>query len=249
VDLCLAQSSADAERFLRLGARDVRIVGNLKYDAPAPPVDQAELARLAGAIGPRPVWIAASTHDGEEAIALSVHRRLQARFPNLLTIIAPRHPERGALVAELAARHSLVCSRRSIGGSVEPSTQVYVSDTIGEAGLYYRLASIVFIGKSLAGGGGQNPIEPAKLGGVVLHGPHVGNFDDVYGDLDARGGAHRVEDEAGLAAQVGHLLADPARLRRMARAGAESVERFAGAADATLQALSPWLAERAPDAA
>ena len=240
VDLCLAQSSEDAERLSRLGASRVEVAGNLKYDAPAPPVDASQLAALSASIGPRPVWLAASTHEGEERIAIDVHLRLTARFPNLLTIVAPRHVERGADIGALVAAQGLSAARRSLGAAVRPDTNVYVADTIGESGLYYRLAGVCFVGKSLASGGGQNPIEPAKLGGAVLHGPHVANFAEVYRDLDDSRGALQVADAAELAAAVSFLLSDVSAMRRMARAGSETVERVAGACDVILQALEPY---------
>jgi 3-deoxy-D-manno-octulosonic-acid transferase len=239
VDLCLAQSAEDARRLAELGAPLVQVAGNLKYDAPAPPADAAELASLAAAIGPRPVWLAASTHPGEEAIALDVHLRLAARFPDLLTIVAPRHAERGGEIASLAANRGLSFARRSTDGGVAPGTQIYIADTMGESGLYYRLAGIVFVGKSLTSAGGQNPIEPAKLGGAVLHGPHVANFAEVYRDLDACRGALQVADGEELSQVVSALLSDVPAMRRMARAAAEAVERVGGACDFIMQALEP----------
>lgn len=242
IDVCLAQSQKDAERFTKLGARRVLVAGNIKYDAPAPPVDAVELAALSAAVGPRPVWLAASTHSGEESAALAVHATLAKRFPNLLTIIAPRHADRGEDVAAIAAQAGARAARRSLKQSLDENVDVYIADTMGEAGLYYRLAGVVFVGKSLTSeGGGQNPIEPAKLGGAVLHGPHVANFADVYADLDASGGARSVKDVAELTEAVRSLLSDVAKLRKMARAAAEAVERVGGAADAVMRSLEPWM--------
>jgi 3-deoxy-D-manno-octulosonic-acid transferase len=245
-DLLLAQSAADAERLLKLGARAAPVIGNMKYDAPPPPADPRELAELSGLVAGRRLWIAASTHAGEERAAAEAHRALSRRFPDLLTLIAPRHPERGAAIAEGLSEIGLSCRLRSQGGRPERDCAVYVCDTIGELGLFYRLAGIVFLGKSLFGGGGQNPIEPAKLASAILHGPHVGNFSDVYAALDAAGGALATPDAEALAEALAALLSDARRLRSMARRAAETVEARGGAVERALAALGPHLAALAP---
>jgi 3-deoxy-D-manno-octulosonic-acid transferase len=245
-DLCLAQSETDAERFRFLGAHGVGTAGNLKYDVPPPPADQAALAALRGMTAGRPVLLAASTHPGEERVIALVHRGLSDRFAGLLTIVAPRHPERGAEAAEAARAAGLRAARRSAGDPPDGDCDVYVADTMGELGLFYRLAPVVFMGKSLPGGppatrGGHNPIEPAKLGAAILHGPHIGNFLDIYRELDAAGGAREFADGKALAAGFAELLADPRRLRVMTRAAAGAVERLTGALDRTMGALTPYL--------
>lgn len=244
VDLCLAQSAADADRFRELGMRRVQVVGNLKYDVVAPPADPRQLATLAGRIGARPTWVAASTHRGEDAIALEVHEALARRFPELLTIIVPRHPRRGDEIAELAATQGLPALQRSREPRQAPLPEVYIADTSGELGLFYRLASASFIGKSLAGrGGGQNPIEAAKLGCAVLHGPNVSNFVEAYEALDEARGAAEVSDAASLARVLAVLFSDTGKLRKMSRAASEAVERLGGAAAATMAAIEPHIAQ------
>jgi len=245
VDLCLAQSEADGARFAALGARRVRLVGNLKYDALPPPVERQELASMQGRLSGRQVWIAASTHDGEELVAAEAHRLLVRTFPDALTLIAPRHPRRGPKIAAQLRELGLGCVLRSAGGRPGPDTAVYVCDTIGELGLFYRLAGVVFLGKSLAPGGGQNPIEAAKLGCAILHGPLVANFADVYALLDAAGGACEVGDARALAGTLAALFADGARLRAMARAAAGVVETQAGALDRLVEAVEPYLPQAA----
>ncbi|HUO53797.1 MAG TPA: 3-deoxy-D-manno-octulosonic acid transferase [Rhodoblastus sp.] len=242
IDLCLAQSQDDAARLLQLGAPRVDAIGNLKYDVDAPPADPARLDELAAEIGPRPIWIAASTHPGEEAIAFAAHKTLAKRLPNLLTILAPRHPHRGPEIAAQAAEAGLEAALRSRKEPIRPSTQVYVGDTIGELGLFYRLSSVIFMGKSLAGQGGQNPIEPAKLGSAILHGPHIGNFIDVYGALDSRGGAIKVADADALARQLESLFTDPTLLRRTAEESRRVVGELGGATDKIMQALEHYIA-------
>ena len=242
IDLCLAQSQDDAARLLQLGAPRVDAVGNLKYDVDAPPGDPVRLDALASQIGPRPVWIAASTHAGEEALAVRVHQQLASRFPDLLTVLAPRHPQRGAEIVAAARAAGMDVAQRSNHEPILPTTQVYVGDTMGEMGLFYRLSSVIFVGKSLVGRGGQNPIEPAKLGSAILHGPHVGNFLDVYAALDEKGGAIEVKDAEALALTLTALLTDPALLRRTAEASRDIVGGLGGASDKIMQALEHYIA-------
>jgi 3-deoxy-D-manno-octulosonic-acid transferase len=241
VDLCMAQTKDDASRLLRLGAPRVQVAGNLKYDVAAPPVDAARLAELAAAIGSRPVWLAASTHAGEENIALDVHRSLATTFPTLLTIVAPRHPDRGPEIVEHARRRGLSVIQRSQGVLPTLRTQIYVADTMGEMGVFYRLASSVFVGKSLTASGGQNPIEPAKLGSAILHGPYVDNFAEVYREMDGACGALEIADAETLEEALTLLLSDVALLRKMARAASDTVERLGGATNNIMQALEPYL--------
>ena len=240
-DLCLTQSSADATRFARLGALRVNSTGNLKLDAPAPPVDQSTLSRFAALIGLRPVVAAASTHPGEETAIIAAHRRLRAARPNLLTVIAPRHPERGADIAEMTAAAGLSAARRSKNELPKREVDVYIADSLGELGLIYRLAPIVFMGGSLASHGGQNPIEAIRLGAGVLHGPHVWNFAEIYASLDAAHGAEAIADEDALTTRLGAWLTDPIARKKVADAGRTTVEKLGGALDRTLAALDPYL--------
>jgi 3-deoxy-D-manno-octulosonic-acid transferase len=243
IQLCLAQSVADSSRLIDLGAARVQVAGNLKYDVPALPADPQELSELRALIGSRPVWLAASTHDGEERMAMLLHRQLVQRFPELVTIVAPRHAQRGADIERDAARHGITAVRRSTGQKLPPrGPQFYIADTMGEMGLFYRLASIVFLGKSFAGGGGgQNPIEPAKLGAAILHGPDVSNFLDVYAEFARRGGARQVNDSDDFARALTQLLGDARRMREMSRAAGEAVEQLVGACDNVMNAIEPYV--------
>jgi len=240
-ELCLARTPADARRLSDLGAPNVVTTGNLKLDVPAPPADAARLKDLETAIGRRPLIAAASTHAGEEELMIAAHKRLRTNFPGLLTVIAPRHPERGAQIAELATAAGLHAVLRSAGELPKRSTDIYIADTLGELGLLYRLAPVVFIGGSLIAHGGQNPIEAAKLGAAIVHGPHVANFAEIYGALDAARGAEAVGDGRRLIAALGALLAQPEMRDRVAGAARGTVERLGGALDRTLQALDPYL--------
>jgi 3-deoxy-D-manno-octulosonic-acid transferase len=240
-DLCLAGTPADAERLIALGAPRVISAGNLKLDVPAPPADAKKLTELADAIALRPMIAAVSTHPGEESAIIDAHKRLRGNFPGLLTLIAPRHPERGPGVRELAAAAGLKAALRSRGDRLEAATDIYVADTMGELGLIYRLAPVVFIGGSLVKHGGQNPIEAAKLGAAILHGPHVWNFTEIYDALDAAHGAEPVADAERLAAAFGAWLTDAGARGRATDAARTTVDALGGALDRTLKSLEPYL--------
>jgi 3-deoxy-D-manno-octulosonic-acid transferase len=242
LDGVFARSKEDAERYLDLGARPVEVAGNLKYDAAPLPADPAALAELAGAVGARAAWAAASTHPGEEEAALAAHLALKSRFPDLLTLIAPRHPERGEEAAALAAGMGLAVTRRSRRERPQAGTDVHLVDTMGELGLLYRAAPVALVGGTLAPIGGHSPIEPAKLGVAVLHGPHVDKAQEEFDMLDAAGGALAVADADGLAETLADLLGAPARMRAVGRAASEAVERRGGATRRVLISL----AARAP---
>jgi len=240
-DLCLAQSVADAERYAKLGAPRISSIGNLKLDVPAPPVDQSTLGKLKSIIGARVVIAAASTHAGEETAIIAAHRRLRAKCPSLLTVIAPRHPERGPGIAEMAKVAGLSVALRSRGDLPKPDVDVFIADTLGELGLIYRLAPIVFMGGSLASHGGQNPIEAIRLGAAVVHGPHVWNFAEIYATLDAAHGAELIPDEQALTACLSGWLAKPAARTAVADAAIVTVAKLGGALERTLAAIEPYL--------
>jgi 3-deoxy-D-manno-octulosonic-acid transferase len=247
VSLTLPQSLADAERLRALGAGNVVVCGNLKFDAPPPPADVAVLAELEAAIGDRPVLLAASTHAGEEAAIIAAHVELRRSGMRLLTILAPRHPGRGEELEAEAAAAGLKVARRSRGAPVAPDSDIYLADTIGEMGLWYRLADVAFLGGSMVPHGGQNPIEPAKLRVPVLHGEHVGNFRDVYAALAEAKAVITVTDGPSLAAAARLLLEDRRERERLAREAFACVERFTGALERTLGALEPYVAPLSRD--
>jgi 3-deoxy-D-manno-octulosonic-acid transferase len=241
-DVVMAQSRLDGDRYARLGAPRIALGGNLKYDVTPPPADPSALALLEGATAGRPVWIAASTHPGEDEMIIDAHRRVAERLPKLLTIIAPRHPTRGEDIAALGRAMAVATGRRTAGDLPDRAVDVYVADTVGELGLFYRLAPVAFLGGSLVPHGGQNPIEPAKLGAAIVHGRHVHNFTDVYASLDADGGAVNVPDTGALAGQVLHWLSHAGIARDAGRRAMTVVNEFSGAADRVMQALDPLLA-------
>jgi 3-deoxy-D-manno-octulosonic-acid transferase len=240
-DVCLAQSDVDAERFAALGSRNVVTTGNLKLDVPAPPADAAKLERLMSVTRGRPIIVAASTHPGEEELLLAAHRALAGFFPSLLSVIVPRHAHRGEAIARTISASGLQVSLRSREELPTAATDIYLADTMGELGLFYRLAPIVFMGGSLVEHGGQNPIEAIKLGASIVHGPHVFNFADVYEALDGAGGARRADTQEALVKQLGQLLANPVARESSVAASERVVEQLGGALDRTLAALEPYL--------
>ena len=217
-----ARGEADAARFRALGAEEVVAPGDLKLAAPPLPVDEAALLTLRSSLAGRPVWLAASTHPGEEAIVAATHHALVHRHPGLLTIIAPRHPERGPEIGE-----ALGAKLRSAGQG-PPQEGIWVADTLGELGLWYRLCQIVLVGRSLLPpGGGQNPLEPARLGCAVGVGPYTGNFVEHVALLRESGGLAELSGPEALEPWIAGLLADPATRSRMGESARSAAQRHA----------------------
>jgi 3-deoxy-D-manno-octulosonic-acid transferase len=238
-DRVQAQSAEDAERLRGLGARQVSSPGNLKFAALPLPVPRLELQRVRLAIAGRPVWLAASTHPGEEAAVFGVHAELIGRHPQLLTIVVPRHPQRGPEIA--AAAGSIPLTRRSLGEPPPAGAGVWLADTLGELGLFYSAAGIAFVGGSLVAHGGQNPLEPARLGCAVVVGPHTHNFAEPVATLIAAGALDRVADAAGLARWLDALLSDGSRRQAMGAAGIAAARRHGDLPRQTAAALLEML--------
>ncbi|MHC1549948.1 lipid IV(A) 3-deoxy-D-manno-octulosonic acid transferase [Phyllobacterium sp. K27] len=237
----VAQSDVDGERFRTLGARPVTVSGNLKVDTAVPPVDNSQLAVLQGMIGSRKTWTAISTHQGEEEIVAQVHQMLKARHRDLLTILVPRHPDRAAEVAAQIEAMGMRVALRSRNDPIEPETDIFIGDTIGDMGLYLRMAEIAFVGRSLTAQGGQNPLEPAMLKSAILSGRNVQNFRDSYQRLIKNGAAKLVRDKDMLAGAVNYLFNNPAERQIMIEAGLKTVEDMRGSLSRTMTALEPYL--------
>ncbi|CAM2182892.1 lipid IV(A) 3-deoxy-D-manno-octulosonic acid transferase [Burkholderia orbicola] len=249
----LAQSPADAERLTSLGARNVTVLGNLKFDMTTPPELAARGHAWRDAIGARPVWVAASTRENEEALVLQAFAEM--RTPGTLLVLVPRHPQRFAEVEALVARSGLKCVRRSVWAAdaaalaagrpaAEPladDVTVLLGDSMGELGAYYAAADIAFIGGSLLPLGGQNLIEACAVGVPVLIGPHVFNFTQATADAVAAGAAMQVEDPLDLAHVLDALFADKARRIAMGAAGAAFAARHRGATARTVDVLAALL--------
>jgi 3-deoxy-D-manno-octulosonic-acid transferase len=240
-DLCLAQSEEEAERLGQLGARDVRYVGHLKFAAEPLPADAQALAEIKVAIGDRPFWVLASSHEGEEEIAFAAHAKLAARFPDLLTVVAPRHVKRDKEIAAQSRAAGLSAALRSAGLPPNAHDAVYIVDVMGELGLWYRLAPIACIGGSLVSIGGHNPIEAAQLGCALLYGPHMFSVAGVAAELQAAGASTVVFDAETLAEAVGRLLEDQAAALAMAAAARAVAERNRHVIDRAFAALDPLI--------
>ncbi len=206
--LVMAQDEVEAERLRALGAPAVTTPGNLKFAAGPLPFEERSLRALRNMTGNRPTWVASSTHEGEEEIAAYVHKRLADQVPGLLTIIVPRHPQRGAAIAAKLRGLGFTVARREADEPVTDRIGIYVADTLGELGLFYRAASVAFIGGSLIPHGGQNILEPARLGCAVLHGPHMENFRAIVEEMSGRGAVNEVADAEELVKALSRLLTD-----------------------------------------
>jgi 3-deoxy-D-manno-octulosonic-acid transferase len=239
--MVLAQDEDIAARFRDLGARDVRMVGSLKADAPPLDADEAELARLRAAIGSRPLLLAAQTHPGEDETVLPAHDILRAQYPDLLTILVPRHPERGADIAMLCGGRA--SARRSQKDAISVQTEVYIADTLGELGLFYRLAPFCFLGGTLVPMGGHNPLEPAVLHRAVLAGPHRENSARAFAAILGGQGFGGVTSSADIARETARLLADPAAARTAGEAAAQGAASQSGAVARTVEALDSLFAD------
>lgn len=241
LDLVLAQSPADAERFEKLGCHDVKVPGNLKFDAPEPAVDDEAITVLQAQIGERRIWVAALTHPGEDEIVFDAYKKLRQEFPDLLLVLVPRHPARAQDVIDLAAARDLSLVSRSSQQPVTPETEIFLGDTLGEMGLYYRLSPVTFLGGSFADVGGHNPVEAALTGSALVTGPKVANARAVYKEFWSNGAAVRVQDPTKLANEVGELFRNPEKIHRQIETARALVEAGRGALDKSLALLQPLL--------
>ncbi|MES2984475.1 MAG: 3-deoxy-D-manno-octulosonic acid transferase [Pseudomonadota bacterium] len=224
-----AGSDDDAARLTALGARDVKNIGNLKYDAATLPIDETLIAELNAAGADRRIVVAASTHANEEQQIAEAHAIVAQAFPTLLTIIVPRHASRGDTIAADLRAQNISVAQRSKHEPITPTTAMYLADTMGELGSFYRVAELVFIGGSLVAHGGQNPLEPARLGNALLSGPHTHNFAAIMQHVQQAGGLRIVADKAALAIAIRELLGDDAARRTLATNARATVENARGA--------------------
>ncbi|MDT8310887.1 MAG: lipid IV(A) 3-deoxy-D-manno-octulosonic acid transferase [Methylophaga sp.] len=233
------QTQVDRQRFQALGAPADRVhaVGNLKYEIslPASLSEQAEAMRAMW--GNRSVWIAASTHEGEEEIILNAAKQVRSQFNDLLLIIVPRHPERFDRVAALCRRNGLKTLRRSDNKPCPSTIQVLVVDTMGELPLFYATADIALVGGSLVPHGGHNLLEPAALGRAVVTGPHYFNFTEITERFLQFGAAVKVTGSVDLATTISSLLADPKRRAEMGEAGQDLIKQSQGASQRLLNLI------------
>jgi 3-deoxy-D-manno-octulosonic-acid transferase len=235
----LAQDEDFAARFRALGAHNVMVAGSLKADAPPLTCDEAALAAMRTAIGDRPLLLAAQTHPGEDETVLPTHDALRGRFPDLLTIIVPRHVERGADIAMLCG--SRVHARRATGQPITSDTAIYIADTMNELGLFYRLPSFCFLGGTLVPMLGHNPLEPAVLNCAILAGPSRANSARAFEAVLGAQGFGSVQTSGDLAREAARLLSDPQSARAAGLSAARGAASLAGAIEKTIAALKSLL--------
>lgn len=245
-DICMAQTELDADRLRDLGAGNVACPGNLKFAAEPLPADTDALAALETSMSARPRWLAFSTHPGEEKVIAAAHQILVRNLPEVLTIIVPRHPARGAEIENMLTSLSQTVAVRSRDGMVSRETGFLLADTMGELGLFFRLTDIAFVGGSLVPHGGQNPIEPARLGCAIVHGPHMENFLAIEGELKTAGASSLATTAEEIAREVGTLLSNAGqRQRRVAAARSVADGKFS-ILDAVFTHLDPVLSRISP---
>ena len=242
----LAQSPADGGRFERLGAvpAAIAITGNLKYDIAADPRVPHFIAGFRERAGARPAWIAASTHADEEGAVIAIHQRLRARWPDLLLLWAPRHPERFKPVAQAAVDAGWRVATRRLTRWPDGDDAVFVVDTLGELTLFYACADVAFVGGSLQGVGGHNLLEPAAVGTAIVTGPHLHNFSDIAAHLEQAGALRIGADASAVGDHVAALLEDAESRARMVSAGQALVEHGRGTLQRTLMAINADLPRR-----
>ncbi len=236
-----AKSDEDALRFAEFGATHAVSFGNLKFSAPPLSADAETLASFRHLAGERPRWLAASTHPGEEAIVMKIHAALKEEAVGLLTVIVPRHSKRGDEVRAAAEAAGLKVAQRSRGEDIREDTDLYLADTMGELGLFYRLCPLTFVGGSLVPHGGQNPLEPARLGCAIVYGPHMHNFTEACEALEARNAARVVPDAETLQAEVLRLLRDVRARHELAEAAGKVMQANADVQQRLMAALAPDL--------
>jgi 3-deoxy-D-manno-octulosonic-acid transferase len=247
ITLIAAQNEEDASRFIALGLKrnQLAVTGSLKFDISVTPELAARAITLRRQWAPhRQVWIATSTHDGEEQIVLQAHKKLLETFPDLLLILVPRHPERFGDAREMVQKAGMSFTLRSTGEIPSNSTQVVIGDTMGELMLLYGIADLAFVGGSLVERGGHNPLEPAAHAIPVLMGPHTFNFKDICAKLQQDDGLITVTDLNSLVTQVSNLLTDEDYRLWYGRHAVEVLHQNQGALSRLLQLLQPYLPQR-----
>lgn len=236
-----AGSADDARIFRQLGVSAIDYKGNLKYDAPRLPADPTAGALLQNALQERPIWLAASTHAGEEMMVGEAHRHLKRLFPELLTLLVPRHATRGDEVHALLLQQELNVARRSKNERIKPDTDIYLGDTMGELGIFYRLSPVAFIGGSLIPHGGHNPIEPAQLGCAVICGPYMDSFRGICREMKDEGALIQVVSVPELISTIEELLRNKEARMRMAERAAAAIAEHGGVVATLLQMIGQSL--------
>ncbi|MTI18636.1 3-deoxy-D-manno-octulosonic acid transferase [Rhodobacteraceae bacterium RKSG542] len=241
VRVVLAQSARDGARFKSLGVPHVRSVGNIKFDGASLDVNEKMLGEFQSGIGERPVWLAASTHPGEEELVMQAHLALKQKYPDLLTIIVPRHPARGALLRSEIEDKGVTVAQRSKGEAISDDIGVYLADTLGELGVFFKLCSIVFMGGSLVPVGGHNILEPAQFDCAILSGREVANNAALFKAFENAEAIVMVDDAGELSREVDELLSNPESVKAYASSARKLFDAGRGALARTCDALAPYL--------
>ncbi|MGC6535461.1 MAG: 3-deoxy-D-manno-octulosonic acid transferase [Parvibaculales bacterium] len=241
--LLMAQDKTTAERLLALGITEVKTPGNLKLDAPPLTAEADKLSALETQLADRPCFLAASTHPGEEEQIAEALKLVRAGVTDVLAIIAPRHPDRGDAIAAALRAAGFAVAQRSQDEPVSTATEIYLADTLGELGLFYRRAPIVLMGGTLVPHGGQNPMEAAQLDCALLHGPHIDNFTEIFAALTAQQACAEVSDAATLASQVIALMQNPKAVTQLAEAAASCATTMGGARHRAIALLEDYLVD------
>jgi 3-deoxy-D-manno-octulosonic-acid transferase len=239
--LSLPQSKEDMERLQELGANNVKYIGNLKFDSPSLPASSKEMGVMLNMIGERHVWLTASTHPGEEEMIADIHTSLKENNPDLLTIIVPRHAKRGKEVNNIISSAKLKVAMRSANEIITEKTDVYIADTMGELGIFYRLASIVLMGGSLVNHGGQNPLEPARLECAIVLGPFMDNFLEIVAEFNEQKACIQARNKNDVIKIVDELLHDHERQETLAKAALKIVNEKSGLLNVAIKELKPFI--------
>lgn len=243
-DVIICQTEQDKIYFEKLGAPVCIVTDNIKYSAKLLDFNKLDFDSLSKSIYSRPLWVLASTHAGEEEVACRIHEILKMKLPDLLTIIIPRHPERRDEILKTCSGFQLkFCLRGEAKKLPSSSDDIYIADTFGELGLFYRISPLAFIGRSLSkdGGGGHNPIEAAQLGCVIIHGKNIQNLREIYDDMDARGAAICVDDEATMTGIICDFLTDYKKLQTLQAKALKFSKEKSGAIDRAMAEILPRL--------
>ncbi len=240
----LCQTSKDKNKFDQIGAFKTIVTDNLKYSSAPLVFNKNDLGKIIKSIGNREIWLYASTHEGEEEIAHIIHKKLKKDFPKILTIIVPRHPERRDDIKNNCSLYNLKTTYRGVNKILPKNDDdIYVVDTLGELGLFYKISPIAVIGRSLSndGGGGHNPIEAAQLNCAVIHGCNIQNLQQIYDNMDEEGAAIMVENSKQLYKTIKNLIKDKSELKKLESKALEFANKKTHVIDNVMKELEPVL--------
>ena len=241
LDLVLATNDQQAKRFSNLRAPYVQVVGNLKRSAPKLPLDADSAQDIIKQVGSRPVWLAASTHEGEDLPILKTQKKLLIQFPNMLTIIVPRHPKRGIDIEFLAQKNGLSVARRNKSEEIKPETELYIADTMGEMSLFYNVAHCVFVAGSLVPVGGHNPIEPAHFNCAIFFGPLMAKNQEISEEMIEKNAAIQIDSIEKLTPTLEKVFSDDDLFQSLSYNAQKYAENGGGILETISTKISPYI--------